>query len=164
MRDRGFTLLEVVIAMAVMALLATLAGVSLMSAGRRASLEDVAGRVIAYDIGARSYARRFDQPVTLRFGEHEVAQVAAPEAEGDPRAPLVLPDAFGLRVIGLREGAEGVAISSAGRSRSYAVVVTGPGEREVAVVFAGLSGEAVVMESAEKAEAVLHEGAGADAD
>lgn len=155
-RHAGFTMIEMLAVVAILALAATLAGVSLSGAASRASLEDVAQRVIVYDAGARLYAARFDRPVVLRFDEGSVAQVFAEEdADAPPREPLRLPGGYRVRVLASEEDHPTVPVSAGGRTRSYAVRVTAPNQRSQSIVFAGLTGEATVIEDEGVAEAML---------
>lgn len=155
-RRAGFTMIEMLAVVAILALAATLTGVSLSGAASRASLEDVTQRVIAYDAGARLYASRFDRPVVLAFDERSIAQRFVEEdAAAPPREPLRLPGGYEVRALAPEEGRPTVTVSAGGWSRSYAVRVTAPNGRARSVVFAGLTGEATTVEEEAEAEAML---------
>jgi type II secretion system protein H len=148
---QGFTLIEMLVVIALAALMATVVIVSLAGSYRAARTEDVAGQVAMYDRLAREHARRFGLAGKLVFdlGRGTVTRAAAVEA-GDGRAsagaPLHLPAAVRLTRImtagGAASGGEvSIACSRSGQTPSYAICLTGAKAEEYWIVTAGLTGK-----------------------
>lgn len=156
-RPRGFTLIEALAVIALMALLTAAAAVSLRGAARTARIEDVADAFAGFDRGTREFARRFDRTPALRFDLNR-GTVSRTGADREP-TPLVLAgDVRVTRVIAggaVRiSGEVALPFSSLGQSPSYAVQLAGPaGERWA--LFAGLTGQPMVLRNEQDALDIL---------
>jgi len=144
---RGFTLIETMLAVLIMALLASAAALSLSGPVRKARAREAVDVVMAADRSARQEAHDSGRAVRLVF---DPASGAISRVEGvATQFRSVIPRSFkisdvwvGRRVF--REARAEVGFSGAGFSASYAVHLTGPGA-DGWVVFAGLSGQASVV-------------------
>jgi len=152
----AFSLVEVITVLVIVSLVA--ASVSLRLAGpvRRAALDDLAGRIAAFDRRARVSARRHDRDMQMAFdlsrGEVACAAVGdAGEAErrgstvamprGCRLAALFMAGAAGAACQETTVGRAVVRVSRRGLSPSYAVCIeTERGERAW-LLAAGLTGE-----------------------
>jgi type II secretion system protein H len=146
----GFTLIEMLVVIALAALMATVVIVSLAGSYRAARTEDVAGQIAMYDRLAREHARRFGLAGRLVFdlgrGTVTRAAVEGGDAPVLQRAALHLPSAVRLsRVVtagGAASGGEvSIACSRSGQTPSYAICLTGAKDEEYWVITAGLTGK-----------------------
>ncbi len=147
-------------ALAVLILLAVLtaaAAVSLRGAAASARVEDVAEQLVAFDRSTRDLARRQNRTPGLSFDLNR-GTVRRTDGARDP-VPLGLPGGARVsRVIvrGLDSGSGEVPVgySSLGQTPTDAVRLAGPaGERWV--VFAGLTGQAMVLQDEREVEHIL---------
>ena len=169
----AFTLMEMLLTVALAAVLATVAAVSLAGAARSARARDAAGQVAHYDRLTREAARRFGRPVRLTFDlDRGTLRRSALDAEyesarGGP-SPLHLPG--GARIARLvsagrdaTTGSVSLPCSERGQTPSYAVLVAGDaGERQWLIV-AGLTGNVTTTSDAHEVQDMFHAlAAGAD--
>ena len=144
---RAFTLIETMLAVLIMALLASAAALSLSGPVRKARAKEAVEVVIAADRSARQEAHDSGRTVRLVFDPSTAAISRAEGATTQFRSTL--PRSFKISdvIVGRRAfretGAE-VGFSGAGFSASYAIHLTGPGA-DGWVVFAGLTGQASVV-------------------
>jgi len=146
----GFTLIETMLAVLIMALLASAAALSLSGPVRRARAREAVDVVMAADRSARQEAHDSGRVVRLAFDPSTGAISRVEGAEGRvTQFRVVVPRSFtisdvlvGRRVY--RQTRAEVGFSGAGFSPSYAVRLMGPGA-DGWVVFAGLTGQASVV-------------------
>lgn len=157
MRTSGFTLIELLAVIAIMVLIGSLAGAAVVGASGRITIDEATARIIAYEAGARVYSSRYGRPTELTIDLTGVQQLEADDSSGAiPRPPLRLPDQYMLEAIDASGWIDEAFISSAGRSRSYAVRVrVKESDIERWLVFLGLTGQAVVYELEDDARALL---------
>lgn len=147
-------LLEMVAVIAILALAAGLAGWSLKSARPTPTFESVAEQIAAYDRSARTYARRFNQPVELNFRMYDVSSqvIEAPAGAHPPtRLTLYLPSGFTVDQVQPSSLGDAVRVSDQGRTPSYAVVLAGASGRRW-IFFSGLTGEMQMVDNLEASE------------
>src|SRR5258706_763705 len=146
----GFTLIEMLVVIALAALLATVVIVSLAGSYRAARTEDVAGQIAMYDRLAREHARRFGLAGRLVFdlgrGTVTRAAVEGGDAPASDGAALHLPAAVRLTRIMTTGGAASsgevsISCSRGGQTPSYALCLTGAKAQEYWVITAGLTGK-----------------------
>jgi prepilin-type N-terminal cleavage/methylation domain-containing protein len=144
---RGFTLIEMLIVVALMAILTAAVTLSLSGAVRSARIEDVMGQFIAFDHSTREIARRFARSRALRF---DLIRGTVHRLDDNREAvPLLLGGGMTVTRVIVRDeiarfGEITVPFSDRGQSPSYAVLLSGPaGERWV--TLAGLTGQAMVL-------------------
>jgi type II secretion system protein H len=171
----GFTLIEMLVVIALAALMASIVAVSLAGSYRSARVEDAAGRIATYDRQAREYARRFGASGQLQFdlGRGTVRR-AAIESESAVQAGAALQLPSGVR-IGRVVTAQGTAaggqisvpVSRDGQTTSYAVCLTSAKGEEYWVVTAGLTGRTLKVRDEREAQDIFRamsgEAAGDDA-
>lgn len=146
--------------LALMAVLATTVSLSLRGTARAARIEDVAGRVAAFDRSAREAARRFGRPLELRF---DFSERTVERAGGSERpTPLRLPEGFRVTAVALPGGTVGagevrVPVSVRGHTPSYAVHVEGPNGDgdDVWLMAAGLTGRTLVLRDAAEVQDIF---------
>jgi type II secretion system protein H len=80
---RAFTLVELMVAILLAAIMATVVAVSLAGSQRAARAEDVLGRIATFDRLAREHARQFGRPNRLTF---DLAQNTITRSAVDPNA------------------------------------------------------------------------------
>ena len=150
---KAFTLVEILVVIALAAVLATMAVVSLAGSFRTARAEDVAGQVANYDRLTREWVRRFGRPARLTFDldRGTVHRSFAEEAEptgGDRDGPAAPAPARRVphRAARIRQrvgdgGRNFDPLFGPGQTPTYAVLLAGPkGERQW-LVTAGLTGK-----------------------
>ncbi len=145
-RASGFTLVELLVTLLLAALLASGATLSVRAILRDARMRDGVGRTIAFDALARDRARRLGEPLQLAFsaGTDHAARLIA--ASGDAAgADLQLPPGVLIeRVVTPGDNADRAELrlpcSPAGLTPSYAVLLSGGGDRRRWIVLAGLTG------------------------
>jgi prepilin-type N-terminal cleavage/methylation domain-containing protein len=157
MRSRGFTLIETLAVIALLAVLTAAAAVSLSGTRRAARAEDAVERFVAFDRATRDAARRIGHASAIRFELNRGHVSRTTDGETQP-TPLVLEGGGVSRVIVRGEsvgyGEVVVPFSDRGQSPSYAVLVSGPaGQRWVA--FAGLTGQAFAVSDERDAQDIL---------
>jgi type II secretion system protein H len=146
---RGFTLIEMLVVIALAALMATVVIVSLAGSYRAARTEDVAGQIAMYDRLAREHARRFGLAGRLVFdlGRGTVTRAAVEgDAPASDSAALHLPAAVRLSRMMTAGGAASsgevsIDCSRGGQTPSYAICLTGAKDEEYWVITAGLTGK-----------------------
>jgi prepilin-type N-terminal cleavage/methylation domain-containing protein len=145
MRRRAFTLLELVAAIAVTALLASASAVVLSRALRGRVLADARSKAIWADSVARLTARRQERGGVMSFaigsGELSQAWPAPIKARLIPLPGGVVVDRVRVGPTAVLSGRAEVPVSRGGFTESYALRLTGSDQKSAWVVFAGLSGQ-----------------------
>lgn len=152
---RAFTLIEVMVVVAVMGLLAAATAWSLAEAAAGRSIADSFDRIAHADRTARIAARRLGEPCKLRFDldarrieriapershalrlprQHRISQLRIARAASD--------DSHDTVGDGAESGVVEIDYSSAGRSASYAVRLRWP-EGEGWIAVAGMTGQVI---------------------
>lgn len=141
----GFTLIEVVVVVAIMAALATLVAPAVGRGTETLRLRSEAGRVAALVRQARQHAVSHHRPtrVALDLGRNTVTLTA--EDSDKPVRELVMPD--GLR-LSVEAGGETLRFSSRGLTRNTRWMLEGPGGRRLAIRVESLSGRVTVTPEA----------------
>jgi prepilin-type N-terminal cleavage/methylation domain-containing protein len=146
---RGFTLIETMLAVLLLALLASAAALSFSRPIAAARLDDAVELVHVFDANTRIAARNgHGSRLTLNLATNTLERRdGAERAEATFATPLPT----GCRIAAVRIGPDSVKqgevdldVSALGLSRSYAVQLAGPTEDRW-LVFAGLSGEMVTV-------------------
>lgn len=142
---RGFTLIEIMAVVVIMAIFATAAVVTLGGTLAGARMQDAVYRVKHFDATSRSFAQKFARPTEMVYdltgGRFYRAKT---DDRSDVSAAGRMPQRIAIdRVLVGRDsypsGEAVVACSSDGRTPSYAVLLKGAG-RERWLVFSGISG------------------------
>ena len=170
MRGRGFTMIEILAVMVLLGLAAGVVAVNIRGPMRRASLEEVVGRIVDFDGQTRAIARRQGRPLRLRVDLY-AGRLARTDAESGEElgAPAVVPGGWRIEKLRVRDeqigsGTATLSGSRRGLSPSYALLLVGPhGERRW-LLCAGLSGHFTQCESYEEIENILAEAARDHAD
>lgn len=164
-RARGFTLLELLAAVAVMGLIVGMTAWSLTGRLTGARMEEVIGQVAAMDGWARQAARNSGRAVRLVF-DLRAGTVARADREGMLSSQYRLPAGYSL--LGLvradaprPDGERAVEFAAGGWSASYAVQLSGPGGRECWVLFAGWTGDRRVFDDDDQVQETFRAVAGA---
>lgn len=167
--SRGFTLIEVVAAMVIVALMAGLAGLSLHGVLHSAQNDQATRKLLAYDEQARRRAVRFDQPIRLNIRENRIDQELT-EHTGAARTrdvpamssmPGLLPAGYEIEHVITADGddtqAEVVVTPSAGmgRSRSYGLRLIEKNAEQEWVIVCGPTGMGVVLDNDRQAQDIL---------
>jgi prepilin-type N-terminal cleavage/methylation domain-containing protein len=162
---RAFTLLEMLVTVALAAIIAAVAAVSLAGAHRAARSEDVADQVAHYDRLAREWSRRFGRAGLLTFDLDQgvVARGPASENAGDgesPPAELHLPSGFHIaKLVSARasatSGRVALTCSTRGQMPSYAVSIAGPKGQVQWIIVAGLTGNVRPAQDATEVEDIF---------
>ena len=155
----GFTLVEMLVVIALAALMASIVAVSLSGSYRSARVKDAAGRIAIYDRQTREYARRFGAPARLVFDMGRGTVTRANENEGIGSS-LTLPTGVHIGRVLTAEGNAGsgqisVPVSRDGQTASYAVCLTNAKGEENWVVTAGLTGRTVKVRDEREAQDIF---------
>ena len=153
---KAFTLIELVAVLAIVALLTAGVSLSLRGALRDAHAEDAASRLVAFDALARQEARRLNRPSELHIDPHDGRvwrrEVSASGGDHETGVALVLPPGVAIDEVFTARGRSRatetitIACSASGRTASYAILLSGPGERRRWIMFAGLTGQSRLIE------------------
>jgi prepilin-type N-terminal cleavage/methylation domain-containing protein len=157
MRSRGFTLIEIMAVVIIMALLATAAALSFARPMRVARARDAVDQVRSLDASARQFARRFGRPIEIVF---DLSNGTIARRERDVIAfQTSLPR--GCQIDEVRAGAQSFSLGEAsiqcaasGMSRTYAVHLLGP-ELDQWLIFAGLSGQVTQVNDVSQLDEIL---------
>ena len=160
MRRRGFSLIELTMVLLIAGIVAGAVVVRLHDPMRRAELADVLDRTAHLDRLTRTAARRHDKALRLVV-DLTAGEIRQTDTNGEQGLdPLKLPSRWRIerlivsgRVV--RSGSVSIACSRTGRTPSYAMLVTGPGDRSRWLLLAGLTGRRVEKESEEDVRAIL---------
>jgi type II secretion system protein H len=144
----AFTLIELMVVIALAALMATLVTVSLTGNLRAARAQDVAQSIATSDRLAREYARHFGRPVRLVFDLSQSTLPRAASDAGDSSHNSILQLPSGVKIARLvtattdtTAGQISIPCSGAGQTPSYALLLTsGRGDRHWTIT-AGLTGQ-----------------------
>lgn len=173
MRCAGYTLIEIVAVLALMAIAAGAVGWTMSDAHAAANLDDAINRIRSVDRQARSVARRFDRPVTLRFDleGQTVRRVDDANASGHTTSLSA-----GHRIEAIKTRLEpydptqiDIAIGRRGFGESYAIHLRALGRdaEDTWVVVAGSTGQMTRVADEQIVDNLLHllpgPGAGAGA-
>ena len=165
----SFTLLEMLVVLAILSLVSAVAVARLRQPYRSARLGDAVGRLAVLDGQARGYAHRFGRDVRLVFDLDQnlvYAESGGPEHHECFR--LVL--GGGVRLDRVRtadrqadQGEFEVDLSAAGAGNSYAVRLSTPDGSGSWMFFAGLTGQAVKLKAEDDVKDMFALISGADA-
>ena len=144
MTRAAFTLIEVMLAVALLALLTTAAALTFAEPLRRARASEAVDQLRSFDADARHYARRFGRPVRMEFDLSAGTLSRREEAGARLGQQIVL---RGCAIDRLRTpggeafgGSVTIPCSALGVSRTYAVHLVGAGADSWLLV-SGLTGE-----------------------
>jgi len=153
----GFTLLEVMLAVLVLALLTGVAAMSFRKPLERARERDLIAQIRSADATARLESRRFSRAVEVVI-DPEASEIARRGTDGNESFHAMIPRPYVIKeiCIGTRRtsGREVIRYSASGLSRSYAVHVNGP-RFDRWLVFAGLSGEVTEIADESQVQQIL---------
>jgi type II secretory pathway pseudopilin PulG len=137
--SRAFTAIEMLGVLALMAVVAASASLSLVGMQRDSDLAGVIDRVQYFDDLTRRQAEKSGQTMILAFDPAgQVQRNLSSASPGDPpRATLQLPDGFTIdRVMSAAADQTHVAIASSGFSPTYAILLSQQGRRHWMIVSA----------------------------
>lgn len=150
----GFTLIEIVAVLLIVALLAGLGIASLRGLRNSATIESVTRQIMDYDRSARLLAERQGEAIDLVVQVEGMRQehLADARRSGPLHSPLVLPKGFAIRDVWIaaREGNgnRAVGIGREGRSRSYGFRLEAPAGENRWMVVSGATGQQQVSDHA----------------
>ena len=144
--NRGFTLIEMLGVLTIMAMLSGAASVMLNGSRHQADLQDAIGQIASADSSTRELARNVNQPIQLTISlpgrrlsrTNGFGVVTLGELPGDVKIGRV-------RTAGqiTDSGLATMTFTPAGRSQTYAVsLINAAGEKQW-ILFSGLSGQMV---------------------
>ena len=172
-RQAAFTLIEMLVVLALSAILASIVAFSLTGSYRTATAEDVAGRIANYDRLAREYSRRFGRPVRLVFnlGRDTVTRAPGETSEisrDNIGGVLHLPSAFRLDRVATgggtaTSGQASINCSPDGQTPSYAVRLTDVRGTHHWMLMAGLTGKTLQVRDEQEIQDIFRTIGGADA-
>ena len=149
-RRLAFTLVELLAALVIVALLVGAASVSLRGVLARTRLEDAVGRVENFDRLTREQSRRGGSPlrIRLRSGGDQLHREAAGTGAPVGAACLLPPGVVVADVLGLggRRGDVVIPCSARGLTPSYAMRIGTDNGASRWVVVAGLTGKVTVFD------------------
>ena len=162
---RAFTLLEMLVTVALAALIAAVAAVSFAGTYCAARSQDVADQMAHYDRLAREWSRRFGRAsqITFDLDQGIIARGPASEnANADRSPPAELHLTGGSRIARLvsargsaTSGRVSLPCSTRGQMPSYAVLISGPKGQEQWIIVAGLTGNVRPAQDANEVEDIF---------
>jgi prepilin-type N-terminal cleavage/methylation domain-containing protein len=164
MRSRGFTLIEMMAVVIIMALLATAAALSFARPMRVARARDAVDQVRSLDASARQFARRVGRPIEIVF---DLSNGTLARRDHDEIAfQSSLPR--GCRIEEVRSAGQSFSLGEAsiqcapsGMSRTYAVHLLGP-ELDRWLLFAGLTGQVTQVNDVSQLDDILPQASSRD--
>jgi len=164
-RRVAFTLIEMLVVLALSAILAAIVSVSLIGSYRTARADDVAGRIANYDRLAREYSRRFGRRVRVIFDLSRDTITRAPGEESENSRDniggvLHLPSMFHLdRVVTVggtvTNGQASITCSADGQTPSYAIRLTDAKGTHYWMVTAGLTGKTLQVNDEQEVQDIF---------
>ena len=154
---RGFTLIELVVVVLLIALLTSLAVVSLAGAANQYRLSSAVEVFERFELQARRDARRADQPLRVTIDRTRGRLTIGREARAYAR--FQIPAGIELERVRLRRravasGSVTFEIGRNGQSPSYAVQLR-RGDRQRWLVVLGVSGQVIELEQESDVDAIL---------
>jgi prepilin-type N-terminal cleavage/methylation domain-containing protein len=159
-RRYAFTLIETLVAVAILAVLATAVVATFSGPTARAREAEAVEQVKFLDATTRDFARRFGRSCEVAFdlSEGSMERREGLSREAAYRATIASP----VKIEAVRTARQTVehdearvALSPLGLSETYAVELSGPDGWRAWVVFSGLSGEATLVSDESKIEAIF---------
>lgn len=158
---RGFTLVEIMVCLFIVALLAAAVSLSLGGVNRVAQMQDTVERFCQYERLTRQQARRFGRATQLVFllDGDQVVRVDALTQEPRGQA-FVLPPGYRIDRVALHDrmvtdGQVAIPCSTRGQSLSYAARLVGPADQTRWVLFAGMTGQVTEVEDEAQLEKIF---------
>jgi type II secretion system protein H len=147
-RSSGFTLIEMVAVITIVAILAGAASLSLRSPYQIAQFEDAKERLVMVDQQIREHARHCGRAEQLTITPNSGRIAArAPDKQTAPMAAFRLDSRVieQVAIAGRRSDCDEVAIdyTAQGRSATYAVRLRGPSGKSHWLLFAGATGQMI---------------------
>ncbi|TWT98398.1 prepilin-type N-terminal cleavage/methylation domain-containing protein [Stieleria varia] len=156
-RIRGFTLIELIVVLVIIAMLSGLVVLSVGSTMDRHRLSQAVETIEAFDMRLRREARAWRQPISAKVNTQSKTMVV-PQADGSERLFQLHQrvDVLSWRLATRRSGGRQVeiAVDGDGRSSSY-VVELGGGKSRVWLVVLGGSGQTFVTPRQDEARGLL---------
>jgi prepilin-type N-terminal cleavage/methylation domain-containing protein len=153
---QAFTLLEIITCLALSAIVAAMAAVSLHAVARPAKMNAVAAEIAAFDASTRRIVRDSGKAAEVDIDqEHGAFAVNSVDSE---RAPLQLPDGYRVESIRTGDGTDNVAFiryGPNGESATYAITLDGPSSEKHWMLVSGLSGQVLQGDDPAKCDAML---------
>lgn len=155
-RARAFTLIEVVAVLVLAGLMATSATLMLRGAYRGSQMNDVISRIKAFDRSARRFAQLTGTPGVIRVDENNrVIRFTGIDDENTHLNPVVLPDTCRIKDVDVSlqasaDGTGGITCSVYGQTPDYALTLSGPDDKLLVLVFAGMSGQVTELANEEE--------------
>lgn len=152
---RGFTLIEVMIVLALMGILTAVVGVSLAGVKDRAELDDWVNRIASIDADMRRHAATFAKAQGLLINVQGSRLSRVIDKQNKPLAsPLVMPHTMRLTHVltAVRRETGGELLmpcSSEGRTRSYALRIEDHKGSSRWLLVVGLSGQTSIYDASE---------------
>ena len=157
----GFSLLELLVVLVLVAFVAAVVVVSWSGVHHGAVAEAAVGRLKFLDQHLRAYARTHRTECRLSF-ELDTARVRKLYHAKDNKNPSWESLGRGVRVEDLQSTSDetrgrrvDIPLRRDGTSPTYGVHLVGPGERELWLVFAGVSGQVTALETEREFHAAL---------
>lgn len=152
MRERGFSLVEVTVVLAILAIAAGVVVFRMHAPRQAVTMRDVVGRLAWLDRAARVYAREHDRSLRIAIDSSAGRLRRMDAGDGRPvGAAVTLPQ--GWRVGSVRIGpgdASGalasIAVSRLGLTPAYALRIDGPEGQRQWLLVAGLTGEVTLLD------------------
>ena len=160
-RSAGFTLIELMMVVLILATASAIVALRLKGPMCVARMRDVTGRIASYDRLTRLQATEQDRALMVVV-DPDKGELRRMDAKGEEAmgTPLSLPSDFEITKVVVAGEApsakrKGVYFSRLGLTRSYAILVTGPGDLSRWVLFTGLTGDLVEGEREEQVREAL---------
>ncbi len=152
-RHPGFTLLEVLAVIVILAFLAAAVSVTASGFSGSAKMEDALDRLVFIDHLTRQHAARFDQPsevvLDLRQGTMTRQNSEGQKIRHSHRRAL--PQGYHIKRVKVpggevSSGKVSIPYSPMGHTPTYAVHVAGRDGRQRWVLFAGITGQSILLD------------------
>lgn len=155
----GFTLLELLVVLAILAMLSAIAVTRLGGVYQNSQFDTAISSLTTYDSHARRLAAKKNTPLELRIDLN--GRQFSIEMNGEPAGqPIAIPSSVQVeRFLSSRErkmsGTATVRLGSAGAGETYALKLASPGRSPQWLVMAGGSGQSTLVEKTRDVEEVF---------
>ena len=163
MSNKAFTLVEIIVALVIISLTATIVTINTGGPLNDANWSDAISRIERADQFVRTYTENTAQPININIDLSE-NRIFFTDVGDQKKVGRIIKFPSGIRIAkllvkgqALTGGVMPIRCSKASLTPTYAILVLGPNGRQVWLLIAGLSGQITEFENEEQIEKVWNQ-------